>query len=199
VSNFNLNDYETVKQRKLRFYKDHPDGRITVKIINSDLEEKAVVQAYVYLNASDQEKNLPRGVGNALEIRDKALQKNKFGKEYESVNFSSWLENAEESAIGRCLDNAGYASNARCSQEEIKKASRISTIFKKNTAETRDYRPSFGKYKGSDLSKIPENELRDYVAFIKRSASEKNQELKGDVLEFIEQVESLTNLGQIKF
>jgi hypothetical protein len=45
-------------------------------------------------------------------------------KQYETVNYTSWTENCEESAIGRALDNAGYASSP--SREEMQKVERAS-------------------------------------------------------------------------
>jgi CBS-domain-containing membrane protein len=49
------------------------------------------------------------------------LSKNQYGKEYESVNYTSWLENAETSAIGRALANFNYAGSKRPSREEMQK------------------------------------------------------------------------------
>lgn len=128
---FNPDEYENVKQRKTRFYGDNSDGRIAVEIVNQDLDEKAVVKAYVYLTREDQQNNLPKGIGHALEIRNKELSISTRGDEYESVNYTSWLENCEESAVGRALDNAGYASNAKCSRDEMEKAQRNSDAQKK--------------------------------------------------------------------
>jgi hypothetical protein len=124
-----LDDYENVKSRKLRFYAEHKDGRIIVELINSDLEEKAVFKASIYLNADEQAKGLARAVGYALEMRDKTKPLNKYGKEYESVNYTSWTENCEESAVGRALDNAGFMSQPKCSKEEMEKAGRQAANF----------------------------------------------------------------------
>lgn len=125
MAGFNLNEYETVKQRKKRFYSEHSDGRIVVELVSRDsIEDYALFKAQIFLSSVDQEKNLPRGVGFALELRDKTKQLNKYGKEYESVNFTSWTENCEESAVGRALDNAGFFSDPKCSREEIEKAKR---------------------------------------------------------------------------
>jgi len=49
-----------------------------------------------------------------------SISSSKYGKKYEDVNYFSWVENCEESAVGRALDNAGYAGSLTCSQEEIK-------------------------------------------------------------------------------
>jgi len=190
---FNLNDYETVKERKIRFYKDFPDARISVSIVNQDLDEKAVVKAEVYTCLEDQKNGCPRGEGFALEIRDKELSKNKYGKDYESVNYSSWLENCEESAVGRALDNAGYASNAKCSKDEIQKAARNTQAIKSSydNIKVDGYIATFGKYKGVNIATVPRPEITNYVKFLKDKAAEENKPITVIVKEFIEQVEKL--------
>jgi hypothetical protein len=133
---FDNKDYEPVKARKKRFYETFPDGRITVRLVNEDVKTHALIVAAVFMNANDQEKNLPRAVGYALEIRDTELQTTNSGKKYESVNFSSWVENCEESAVGRALDNAGFASNMKCSAEEMAKAERMKKTLAPKPANT---------------------------------------------------------------
>ena len=130
---FNLNEYEPVKARKQRFYGDHPNGRIVVSLVNSEesIQNMALFKAYIYLTAEDQEKGLPRATGYALELRDTELKATRDGRTYESVNFTSWTENAEESAVGRALDNAGYASNMKASREEMEKVERMSKAVDK--------------------------------------------------------------------
>ena len=115
---FDLSKYETVKSRKTRFYEDYKDGRIIVESISDDVNVYAYFKASIFLNADDQKNNLAKSTGYAHEIRDTQLKQGRNG-EYESVNFGSWNENCEESAIGRALDNAGYASNGKCSAEEM--------------------------------------------------------------------------------
>lgn len=128
---FDLDNYETVKQRKERFYQDHVDGRIVVELINQDHLEYACFKASVFVDRDDQMENCPRGVGYALEIRDKELSVSRYGEQYESVNFTSWTENCEESAVGRALDNAGYFGNKKASREEMDKAQRMSNTISK--------------------------------------------------------------------
>lgn len=126
---YNPEEYETVKSRKERFYKDNKDGRITVKLQSIDnIMDYAVFEARVYINAEDQKNQCPKGIGYATEIRDKQKSISNSGKEYESVNYTSWTENAEESAVGRALDNAGYSGNKKCSREEMEKSNRMSKI-----------------------------------------------------------------------
>lgn len=129
---FDPNQYETVKERKERFYKDHPNGSIIVKLLNtSNPLDYALFEASVYFDKEQQEKGLPTATGNALEVRDTELSVSNTGKEYESVNYSSWTENAEESAVGRALDNAGYSGNRKPSRDEMQKAQRMNTTMKK--------------------------------------------------------------------
>lgn len=123
---YDLENYETVKERKQRFYSDFVDGRIIVEIQNTDVQHHALFKATLYKNAENQEKNCPIATGYAHEVRDKELSVSKKGEEYASVNYTSWVENAEESAVGRALDNAGYSGNNKCSREEMDKVNRNS-------------------------------------------------------------------------
>lgn len=126
MGKFNLDAYETVKSRKTRFYTDHKDGRIIAELLNPDsITEYALFKATIYLDAGDT----PKATGYAFELRDTQKSTSSYGKEYESVNYTSWTENCEESAVGRALDNAGYASNGKCSRDEIEKAQRMTTTI----------------------------------------------------------------------
>lgn len=124
AGSFKLEDYETVKQRKARFKGDYPDGRIVVRTISDAPREYAFFEAFVFATRDDQKDWLPIGTGHALELREWEKQINRYGKEYESVNYTSWTENCEESAVGRALDNAGYASSP--SRNEMDKVQRAS-------------------------------------------------------------------------
>jgi len=108
-----LENYEPVKIRKKRFYQDYSDGRILVDHIVIDMNQ-AVIKATTYKNKEDQERNLPLSMGYAQEIKGQGGFANKH----------AWCENCEESAIGRALDNAGYATNDSCSREEMIKVKR---------------------------------------------------------------------------
>jgi hypothetical protein len=133
---FDPNKYETVKERKKRFYADHPEGAIVVDMVQSEnIERYALHRASVYRTREDRIANIPAATGYAFELRDTEISVSSEGKKYESVNYSSWCENAEESAVGRALDNAGYAGNDKCSRDEMEKAQRMSKI--KHVAETK--------------------------------------------------------------
>jgi hypothetical protein len=113
MAQFNLNDYETVEQRIKRFYKDNPDGRIITEN-QTTLQDRQVstwvVMASVYLNT---ETDKPKATGLAFEVDGVGM-----------ANKTSALENAETSAIGRALANAGYSGNKRASREEMAKVAR---------------------------------------------------------------------------
>jgi len=116
MAQFNLNDYETVESRIARFYKDYPDGRIITKNVTSVADRTVstwVVKAVIYLTDADQERKLPKATGFAFEIDGAGM-----------ANKTSALENAETSAIGRALANAGYSGNKRTSREEMAKVER---------------------------------------------------------------------------
>lgn len=156
MGNFNLNDYETVKSRKERFYKDNKDGRTIVKNITprEELMNYALFEVKLYKDKEDQEKGLAVATGYAMEIRDKELKKSQYGKEYESVNYSSWTENCEESAVGRALDNAGYSGNKKCSREEIEKSQRMSSTIAKTPPKNA---------KEADFDKTLEKDLKEQI------------------------------------
>jgi len=125
---YNENEYDNVKVRKKLFYKDHPDGRIIVEPLSDHILEYAYFKASIYINIEDFKINAPKATGFALELRNMELSISSSGKKYASVNYTSWTENTEESAIGRALDNMGYAGNDKCSRQEMEKADRMSKI-----------------------------------------------------------------------
>ena len=96
---FNLAEYETVAERIKRFYKDYPDARIVTKNLTQQHDRAIstwVVYAEIYLNRDDQLNNLPKATGLAFEVDGVGM-----------ANKTSALENAETSAIGRALSQAG--------------------------------------------------------------------------------------------
>ena len=107
---FNLEDYETVEERLIKFWKDYPDGRIDTKIIEATTA-RFIVQAYIYRTEVDQHAWSSGLAEETISGR--------------GVNSTSALENCETSAIGRALASAGYATKGkRPSREEMSKVAR---------------------------------------------------------------------------
>jgi len=162
MKKFNIEDYDQVEDRIKKFYAEHQDGRITTKVIFQD-GNRTMIKAYVYLSLEEQEKKCPKATGIAEEERV-GIQKTKTGSEYEPVNFSSWTENCETSAIGRALANMNMSGNKRPSRQEMEKVQRYSqNTTQKTTQGTKKtgYLPmasesqvKYGKQLGIDVSKM---------------------------------------------
>lgn len=122
MAQFNLADYETVEERIRRLYADQPDARIITKNQTkaSDREKGIwIVKAEIWLPSEDEILNgaYLKSTGLAFEIDGQGM-----------ANKTSALENAETSAIGRALANAGYSGNKRASREEMEKVARAEAV-----------------------------------------------------------------------
>ena len=107
---FNLEDYETVEERLIKFWKEHPDGQIHTKLVSST-PSQYIVEASIFRTEADAR---PWTTGLAEET-----------VQGRGVNATSALENCETSAIGRALANAGYATKGkRASREEMSKVAK---------------------------------------------------------------------------
>jgi hypothetical protein len=108
---FNLEDYETVEERLIKYWKDCPDGRINTTLLEANTT-RFIVRAEIFRTEVDAN---PWATG----IAEETVQ----GR---GVNATSALENCETSAIGRALANAGYATKGkRASREEMTKVATV--------------------------------------------------------------------------
>ena len=107
---FNLEDYETVEERLVKFWKDYPEGRIETKLI-VNTPSQYIVWSAIYRDSADVQ---PWATGLAEET-----------VQGRGVNATSALENCETSSLGRSLANAGYATKGkRASREEMVKVAK---------------------------------------------------------------------------
>ena len=114
---FNLDDYETVEERLIKYWKDHPDGQIHTEIVEATAS-RFIVKALVFRTEADAR---PWTTGLAEET-----------VQGRGVNATSALENCETSAIGRALANAGYATKGkRASREEMGKVAAKAQVVEK--------------------------------------------------------------------
>lgn len=105
---FDLSQYATVEERLEKFWSDHPNGAVITEIAHRE-GDTIIVKAFIYFERGGD----LVATGLAEEVRDAS-----------PVNKTSFVENAETSAIGRGLANANYAMKKRPSREEMQKAER---------------------------------------------------------------------------
>lgn len=109
---FDLNNYETVEERLVRWHAAYPHSRIITKMIHYD--GKTVVflcEGYVF----DENHWECIATGHAEEVHGSS-----------PVNKTSFVENCETSAIGRMIGNSpiGTKPGARPSRQEMAKVER---------------------------------------------------------------------------
>ena len=114
---FNLEDYETVEERLVKFWKDHPDGRIETELLEHTAS-RFIVHARIFRTEADSNFWTSGLAEETIQGR--------------GVNSTSALENCETSAIGRALANAGYATKGkRASREEMTKVAAKAQVVEK--------------------------------------------------------------------
>ncbi len=108
-----LDSYVTVAERIAAFYQSYPTGRICTQILEHNEESGFILmRAEVFRSTDDAQ---PSATGHAFEVR---------GDSY--VNKTSYIENAETSAVGRSLALLGFeVRRGIASREEMEKSARM--------------------------------------------------------------------------
>lgn len=131
MPNFNPADYIDVNDRILRFWGEHPDGRIETDLMSppDDFTQCRYV-ARIYKHLEDL---APAATGWAFELAGGG-----------GANRTSHEENCETSAIGRALANMGYATSAkdRPSRQEMAKVERGTQAPQPNGGKVTHMRPT---------------------------------------------------------
>lgn len=112
MARFNLDEYATVEERLEKFWADHPNGAVITDIVKYE-GDACVFKALIFFERGAE----LVATGFAEEIRDAS-----------PVNKTSFVENAETSAIGRALAACGYQMKKRPSREEMEKVERRNQI-----------------------------------------------------------------------
>jgi len=130
---FDLSKYATVAERMAQLKVDYPDYRILTENLTTAEDRQTgtwVMKATLYLTDGDQAAGLAKATGHAFEVDGMGM-----------ANKTSALENAESSAIGRCLMVAGYAMSkdglaggSLASREEMEKVQRAEMPLIRNWA-----------------------------------------------------------------
>ncbi|ACR18355.1 hypothetical protein I6J22_08895 [Corynebacterium kroppenstedtii] len=113
MDEINLDNYESVEERILRFRRDYPNFRCLTKLAyeGDPGQTRWIIKASVWRDAENT--GMPDATGYAFEL-DGA------GKTQQTAA----LETCETSAIGRALANLGYGGNRRVTREEMRKVKR---------------------------------------------------------------------------
>ena len=148
---FDLKDYVEVKDRLTKFWKEHPTGRVTTKILKWE-EGVITIRAKVY---DDKEDKFPSATGHAYEKENSTF-----------INKTSAVENCETSAMGRALALRGYevkksiasreeVANALKQQEKTKGKSNAGRVLDKMGSKKEEKKPE----KETKKTDKPEEEL----------------------------------------
>lgn len=166
-----LENYEPVADRLIKFWAQHPDGRIVNELVTYE-GDRCIVKSSIYFHKDDLH---PVAVDYAEEIRGSS-----------NVNRSSHIENCSTSATGRSLSLCGFSSatdgtgagwSSKPSREEMQKVQRTSgsTTITESSDLASDKQRNMIKAVCKSLGKTPPVELQ---SFTKRQASQYIDELK---------------------
>ena len=152
---FNLDDYEMVKDRIPLFYQTYKDGRITCDIL-SDNPEGVTMKAYLWKNAEEQAGDATLSTGIARELPGGFIDK--------------YHENCETSAVGRALANLNLRNPDldRPSREEMQSAESMGSKKKSRPAPKKASANNSKRYcKEHNTNWFKSEKMRSYAHMIK--------------------------------
>lgn len=182
---FDLSQYATVEERLEKFWADHPNGAVITEIAHREADT-IIIKAYIYFERGGD----LVATGLAEEVRDAS-----------PVNKTSFVENAETSAIGRGLSNCGYQMKKRPSREEMQKAQRraeqeptiaestdsLDAAQRKTLAKlttdlglNKKFRPYASKVLGREIGDVAEITKKEATKLIAEMIREKNARSEGE-------------------
>jgi hypothetical protein len=179
MARFDLSKYATVAERLAMVEKEHPDYRIeTVDYSTPEDRAKGVwrVRAYLYLTKEDQAEMLPKATGHAFEVDGQP-----------GANTTSALENAETSAVGRCLalasakwsGNKDDAVKSLASREEMEKVQRGRPVVKAEMPEGFLDRVASSTTEAELLALWEEAQAGGFADFVRASITDRKKQLGG--------------------
>ena len=139
-------DYAEVNQRIKAFRMVYPQGSIRTEMLSNE-NGVCVFRASAWSDTGEL-----LGTGHAYEKEDSSF-----------INKTSYIENCETSAIGRCLGMCGFGIDVSvASAEEVANAIQNQTVTQE---EADSYKLPFGKHKGKTLKEVYE-EAPDYIEWM---------------------------------
>lgn len=179
MARFDLSKYATVAERLAMLEAAYPDYRLETVDYSTEADRaKGVwrVSASLYLTREDQAEGLIKATGHAFEVDGQP-----------GANSTSALENAETSAIGRCLaiasaawtGNKDDATRSLASREEMEKAARGKPV----TASVEAPAGFFDKVKTvgtvDELQALWETaKVEGYADFVREAITKRKKELE---------------------
>ncbi len=121
IVNIRGKEYQTVALRVQKFREAHPEWELSTEIIKAD-DTVVIMQANIY---NDTGRCI--ATGHAEEFRASS-----------QINSTSALENAETSAIGRCLAAAGWGGTEFGSANEVQNAIHQQATPKKRESKSKE-------------------------------------------------------------